>query len=239
LSDIETHVYPFDQIVFPDDAEGFIHVPTSPDENTEAIDTPSAIRYSLADIGVSVSTGPVVDFRLRDYLRDMPVPGTVPLLYPSHFSINRTEWPIAGAKKPNAIERNDNTEKWLFPNGHYCVVRRFSSKEEKRRIMASAVDPAVFGGAQALGFENHLNVFHENRRGLSEPLANGLAMFLNTTVVDKAFRRFNGHTQVNATDLKTMKYPSRTALIELGKWAVKSGDLTQQMIDERLDALTA
>ena len=239
LSDIETHVYPFDQIVFPDDAEGFIHVPTSPDENTEAIDTPSAIRYSLADIGVSVSTGPVVDFRLRDYLRDMPVPGTVPLLYPSHFSINRTEWPIAGAKKPNAIERNDNTEKWLFPNGHYCVVRRFSSKEEKRRIMASAVDPAVFGGAQALGFENHLNVFHENRRGLSEPLANGLAMFLNTTVVDKAFRRFNGHTQVNATDLKTMKYPSRTALIELGKWAVKSGDFTQQMIDERLDALTA
>jgi len=28
-------------------------------------------------------------------------------------------------------------------------------------------------------------------------------------------------------------------LIELGKWAVMSGDLTQQMIDERLDTLTA
>jgi tRNA1(Val) A37 N6-methylase TrmN6 len=239
LSDFETHVYPFNRIVFPDDAEGFIHVPTSPDENTTTIDTPSAIRYSLADIGVNVSTGPVVDFRLRGYLSDMPAPGTVPLLYPSHFSINRTEWPIAGAKKPNAIQRNDDTEKWLFPNGHYCVVRRFSSKEEKRRIMASAVDPAAFGGAQALGFENHLNVFHENKRGLSESLANGLAVFLNTTVVDKAFRRFNGHTQVNATDLKTMKYPSRTALIELGKWAVKSGELTQQMIDERLGRLTA
>ena len=239
LSDFETHVYPFNRIVFPDDAEGFIHVPTSPDENTTAIDTPSAIRYSLADIGVNVSTGPVVDFRLKGYLSDMPAPGTVPLLYPSHFSINRTEWPIAGAKKPNAIQRNDDTEKWLFPNGHYCVVRRFSSKEEKRRIMASAVDPAAFGGAQALGFENHLNVFHENKRGLSESLANGLAVFLNTTVVDKAFRRFNGHTQVNATDLKTMKYPSRTALIELGKWAVKSGELTQQMIDERLGRLTA
>ena len=239
FSDVQTHVYPFDHIVFPDDPEGFIHVPTSPDENIEATCTPSAIRYSLAEIGVNVSTGPVVDFRLRGYLRDMPVPGTVPLLYPSNFSINRTEWPIAGAKKPNAIERNDDTEKWLFPNGHYCVVRRFSSKEEKRRIVASAVDPAVFGGAMALGFENHLNVFHENRRSLSESLANGLAVFLNTTVVDKAFRRFNGHTQVNATDLKTMKYPSRTALVELGKWAVKSGELTQQMIDERLCELTA
>ncbi len=239
LSDFETHVYPFDQIVSPDDAEGFIHVPTSPYENLDSVETPSAIRYSLTDIGVNVSTGPIVDFRLRDYLRDMPVQGTVPLLYPSHFSINRTEWPIAGAKKPNAIQRNEDTEKWLFPNGHYCVVRRFSSKEEKRRIMASAVDPAAFGEAQALGFENHLNVFHENRRGLPESLAHGLAVFLNTTVVDRAFRRFNGHTQVNATDLKTMKYPSRPALIELGKWAVKSGELTQQMIDERLDSLTA
>ena len=237
LSDLASHVFLFDQIVFPGDTEGFIHVPTSPDESLKDADT--ALRYSLADIGVNVSTGPVVDFRLRDYLREMPAPGTVPLLYPGHFGINRTEWPIAGAKKPNAIERNDDTEKWLFPNGHYCVVRRFSSKEEKRRIVASAVDPSVFGGAQALGFENHLNVFHENRRGLSEPLANGLAVFLNTTAVDKAFRRFNGHTQVNATDLKMMKYPSRSALIELGKWAVRSGELTQQMIDERLDALKA
>ena len=161
------------------------------------------------------------------------------MLYPGHFGINRTEWPIVGAKKPNAIERNGETEKWLFPNGHYCVVRRFSSKEEKRRIVASTVDPAVFGGVQALGFENHLNVFHENRRGLSEPLANGLAVFLNTTAVDKAFRRFNGHTQVNATDLKMMKYPSRAALIELGHWAATHNELTQQMIDERLARLTA
>lgn len=238
FSDFETHVYPFDQIVFPDDVEGFIHVPTMPDEHSAAIETPAAIRFSLADIGVSVSTGPVVDFRLKHHLRYMPTPETVPLLYPSHFSINRTDWPIEGAKKPNAIERNDETEKWLFPNGHYCVVRGFSSKKEKRRIIASAVDPSVFGDAQALGFENHLNVFHENRRGLPEPLANGLAVFLNGTVVDRAFRRFNGHTQVNATDLKTMKYPSRANLIELGLWAATCGEITQQMIDESLGRLT-
>ncbi|MDR3764380.1 MAG: Eco57I restriction-modification methylase domain-containing protein [Acidobacteriota bacterium] len=239
LSDLESHEYPFNQIVLPDDTEGFIHVPSARDEDVAAFETPASLHHSLADIGVNVSTGPVVDFRLKDYLRQMPGTGTVPLLYPGHFGINRTEWPIAGGKKPNAIERNNNTEKWLFPTGHYCVVRRFSSKEEKRRIVASTVDPDVFGTAQALGFENHLNVFHENRRGLSKELANGLAVFLNTTVVDKAFRRFNGHTQVNATDLKTMKYPSRSALIELGKWALKSGKLTQQMIDERLGALLA
>ena len=37
--------------------------------------------------------------------------------------------------------------------------------------------------------------------------------------VDEQFRRFSGHTQVNATDLRLMKYPSRDILTRLGIWA--------------------
>jgi len=88
-----------------------------------------------------------------------------------------------------------------------------------------------------LGFENHLNVFHEGKRGLPEDLAHGLAAFLNTTAVDENFRRFNGHTQVNATDLRLMKYPSRKALIGLGKWARSQGELTQAVLDNQLNKL--
>jgi hypothetical protein len=236
FADLVTHEYPFDRIVLPDDHERFIHVPTSPKKN--AIELSEAIHYTLADLGIKVSTGPVVDFRLKQHLRDMPGERSVPLLYPAHFSTSGTTWPIAGLKKPNAIECNADTEKWLYASGYYCVVRRFSSKEEKRRIVASVVKPGTFGDAPLLGFENHLNVFHDNRRGLSEALTFGLATFLNTTAVDEAFRRFNGHTQVNATDLKMMKYPSRATLIELGEWAMQNGQLTQQQIDAKLGALT-
>lgn len=235
FTDTTTHEHPFDRIVFPDDRERFIHVPTSPEKN--AIEQSPAIRYTLADLGIKVSTGPVVDFRLREHLRDMPGDGTVPLLYPGHLNSNGTIWPIEGMKKPNAIERNADTEKWLYPNGFYCVVRRFSSKEEKRRIVASVVEPGVFGDVSALGFENHLNLFHENKRGLPEALARGLAVFLNTTAVDEHFRRFNGHTQVNATDLKRMKYPNRDVLIKLGQWAIQQGTLTQDQIDAKLGTL--
>lgn len=237
FSDLTTHEHPFDRIVFPDDPERFIHVPTTTKKST--IELSSAVRYSLADIGVKVSTGPVVDFRLKAHLRDMPKPGTVPLIYPGHLSMNGTVWPVPGLKKPNAIMRNDETEKWLYPNGFYCVVRRFSSKEEKRRVVASIVDPATFGEHSVLGFENHLNLFHENKHGLHEALARGLAVFLNTTAVDEHFRRFNGHTQVNATDLKLMKYPSRDTLIQLGEWAMQQGAPTQDQIDAKLGTLTA
>lgn len=235
--DLVTNEHPFNRIVFPDDSERFIHVPTTTKKN--AIELSPAVRSSLADLGIQVSTGPVVDFRLKEQLRDMPEEGTVPLIYPVHLSITGTVWPVQGLKKPNAILRNAETEKWLYPNGFYCVVRRFSSKEERRRVVASVVDPEAFGDHTLLGFENHMNLFHENKRGLPELLARGLAVFLNTTAVDESFRRFNGHTQVNATDLRLMKYPSRGALTELGKWAKQQSEITQKMIDEQLQKLIA
>ncbi|HVW64045.1 MAG TPA: Eco57I restriction-modification methylase domain-containing protein [Nitrosospira sp.] len=237
FSDLTTHEHPFDRIVFPDDSERFIHVPTTTEKT--AIELSTTVRYSLADIGVKISTGPVVDFRLKTHLRDMPEPGTVPLIYPGHLSMTGIVWPMPGLKKPNAIMRNGETEKWLYPNGFYCIVRRFSSKEEKRRVMASVVNPAAFGGHSVLGFENHMNLFHENKHGLPEALARGLAMFLNTTAVDEHFRRFNSHTQVNATDLKLIKYPSRDTLMQLGEWAIQQGTLTQEQIDAKLGILTA
>lgn len=235
FSDLEINVYPFDRIVFPGDPESFIHVPTSPELNH--CETSPAICCSLADIGLEVSTGPVVDFRLRPYIRQMPERGTVPLLYPGHFSGQSIDWPKPDSKKPNAILRNAATEKWLYPNGCYVVVRRFSSKEEKRRVMASVLCPDAFKNSPMLGFENHLNVFHSGKKGIPEDLAHGLAVFLNSTALDEQFRRFSGHTQVNATDLRLLKYPSRATLTRLGSWAKSQAVLTQQKIDRKIESL--
>ncbi len=233
FSDLATRTHEFASIVFADDPERFIHVPTS--AALSPFETSSAIRLTLEDLKIKVSTGPVVDFRMSKHLREMPEPGSVPLLYPVHFSGSHTKWPQPDIRKPNAIVLNSETERWLYPNGFYCVVRRFSSKEERRRIVASVIDPACFPEAVMLGIENHLNVFHDGRKGLPEALARGLAAFLNTTPVDEHFRRFSGHTQVNATDLKLMKYPSRSALNVLGKWASQHPQPTQVELDQQLE----
>jgi hypothetical protein len=235
FSDLVTHEYSFDRIVFPDDPEIFIHVPTSPERNE--IEFCRGVSSSLADIGIGVSTGPVVDFRLLKHIQQQPVEGGVPLLYPGHFAGGLMHWPKVGIKRGNIIMRNGETEKWLFPNGFYTVVRRFSSKEEPRRIIASVVRPDTFPEFTMLGFENHLNVFHQNKNGLPEAIAYGLAAFLNTTAVDDNFRRFNGHTQVNATDLRSIKYPDRKTLAALGQWAQSNDPLSQGMMDEQLRRL--
>jgi adenine-specific DNA-methyltransferase len=40
---------------------------------------------------------------------------------------------------------------------------------------------------------------------------------LNSAIVDVCFRQFNGHTQVNASDLRNMRFPARGELEELGR----------------------
>ncbi len=233
FADHEEKDHAFARIVFPDDADQFIHIPTGDDEQ---ILERASFGHSLSDLGLTVSTGPVVDFRLREDLRADPEAGTVPLLYPGHFNGTGLQWPKSGFKKPNAIRDCVATRKWLYPNGFYAVVRRFSSKEERRRIVANVIDPARLPAAM-IGIENHLNVFHTKRQPISGDLAHGLAAYLNATAVDTYFRRFNGHTQVNATDLRAMRYPSRDALIALGQWAKGRASVSQDEIDERVNCL--
>ena len=221
----------YTSVVRPNDPDKFVHI-TANELEQAIVDRMAHFTSTLADIGVEVSTGPVVDFRLKEDLRQEPVVGAVPLLYAGHFRDGKLEWPKA-MKKPNAINVSAESRKWLWENkGHFVLTKRFSSKEEKRRIVASVYSAGLPG--DLVGFENHLNVFHVKQVGLSKEVAAGLCVFLNSSQVDKYFRQFNGHTQVNATDLRSLRYPNRDGLIRIGKQAA-DGPLSQQDIDSIIE----
>ena len=222
----------FAEVVKPEDAERFIHIPAV--EKTAPPESASQLCHTLTDLGLEVSTGPIVDFRMKTHLQATPAADSVPLLYPCHFTGNLLAWPLEKSKKPNAIAVHDETRRWLYPNGCYTVVRRFSSKEEKRRVMATVVKPDDFPGYSWIGFENHLNVFHSGKHGIPEELAHGLCAYLNSAMVDQNIRTFSGHTQVNATDLRSLKYPSRQDLMRLGRWLKQAKNITPEQVDERI-----
>ena len=62
-----------------------------------------------------------------------------------------------------------------------------------------------------------MNVIHRGKEGLAKALALGLAAYLNSKQVDQYFRIFNGHTQVNATDLRGLPFPPKEELEKLGQ----------------------
>lgn len=235
FTDYNEDYYPFEKVVQEGDTENFFHIPTTQEESI--VDLFPSVRYSLKDLGISVSTGPVVGFRTKENLRMMPESGTVPLLYPTHIEPDGVRWVKVDSKKPNAIVRNEETEKMLYPNGFYTIIRRRSSKEELKRMISGVVIPNMFD-SPVLGFENGLNVLHKEKNSLQKELAFGLNIYLSSTLVDKYFRLFNGHTQVNATDLRAMFFPSNEVLLLLGSWYLSSKDaISQKDIDKKLEAI--
>jgi len=204
----------FERILHHGDEEKFIRIPNKAGQ--AANDSLSLNKCTLAELGIAVSTGPVVDFRLKTHLRSSASADDAPMLYPGHFVGGLLSWPRSDFKKANGIAINEDTKRWLFPPGHYVAVKRFTAKEEKKRVVAMLVDPALLPKLP-YGFENHLNIYHENRGPLPEDLAKGLVVFLNSQAVEDWFREFNGHTQVNATDLRSLSYPTRDKLISLGQ----------------------
>jgi len=206
--------FPFEKIVSPDDDHRFIHLPIG-QSDVETRLRLEKFSLSLPELRLAVSTGRVVEFRAKEFLRKTPHRGAVPLIYPRNFEAGFVRWPAVPGKKPSAILRNQSTEDLLIPSQTYVLVKRFSSKEERRRVVAAVYDGARIN-ADKVGFENHLNYFHRNGQGLSKNLAVGLAAFLNSTDIDGYFRQFNGHTQVNAADLRSLRYPPENELEQLG-----------------------
>lgn len=201
-------------IVRPGDPDLFIHLP--PDGwNVRLSRAMEDLPCTLGDLGLSVSTGPVVSFRLRKWFARPGDPQpVVPFLHPTNFRDLTVRWPVDG-KKAQALAAVDETERTLVPAGWYVLTRRFSSKEEARRVVASVIDPS-FAEADRYAIENHLNYFHGAGGPLDRDRALGLATYLNSRCVDRYFRQFSGHTQVNATDLRRLRYPSEASLSRLG-----------------------
>jgi len=227
-----THDIPYSRLVRPGDHEMVLHLieDTAGDDIAARMD---ALPCTLDTLGLDVSTGPVVDFRATAYLRVAAGDGTVPLLWPEHCRHGRVTWPRTDSDKPQAIIPADGIQRQLVPTGTYVLIKRFSAKEERRRVVAVVLDGRALSDS-TLGLENHLNYIHAGGAGLDSAFARGVALYLNSTLVDRQFRQFSGHTQVNATDVRRLRYPSLRVLETIGCMV---GDVmpAQDVIDTIVD----
>lgn len=198
--DASSRTVPYCEVVTSD----FIHVPATQADADAVTWMDTHASDTLADLGLRVSTGKVVDFRSRDLLTHERHEHSAPMVYPANFSGTTIVHPQDDAKKPQWFTADPVTaSRMLVPAGAYVIVKRFSAKEEKRRVVA-----AVWSGADAPAFDNKTNYLHDSGHGLEKSVATGLARWLNSSRVDQYFRVFSGHTQVNAGDLRQMRFPT-------------------------------
>lgn len=178
---------------------------------------------TLPDIGVRMKTGLTVDFRNREILRDDAEDGAIPLFYSQHIKQGEVQFPI---QKEHEYVVTD--QKGLMQdNRNYLFVKRFTAKEERRRLQCGVYLSKKYPQYKKISTQNKINFVDGLVTEMSECLVYGLYVIFNSTLYDEYYRILNGSTQVNSTEINAMPVPDLESIQEMGRILMKSKDMSE------------
>ncbi len=186
-------------------------------------------KNTLPSIGLKMKTGLTVDFRNREALRDIKEDQAVPLFYSQHIQEGKVIFPIG--KENEYIVTNQTG--LLQPNANYLFVKRFTAKEEHRRLQCGIYLARKYPDYSKISTQNKIN-FIGGLKELSECIVYGLYVLFNSTLYDCYYRILNGSTQVNSTEINSMPVPPLESIERMGKELIKSRDMTEAGCDQIL-----
>jgi adenine-specific DNA-methyltransferase len=229
---IKTH--PQCQILNLNSKEKILHIPVN-DQEEEIISLFRSWNGSLNKYNIQISTGPVVAFRAKEFIREIYENDTVflaPLIWLHNVNKMRIDWPLHKPNKGQYIQMCPASMSLLLANKNYILLRRFSTKDDKSRLIASPYF-AKIEDSQFVGIENKVNYIYRPKGELERNEVIGLATLLNSKLFDSYFRIFNGNVNVSATELREIPLPPLELIKQIGDQLIfNSSDFCQEIIDD-------
>ncbi|MBN2636430.1 MAG: Eco57I restriction-modification methylase domain-containing protein [Prolixibacteraceae bacterium] len=209
-----------------------LFIPSNENE-TNTIEIFKKWKNTLNDYNIQISTGPVVAFRCTEFLKSEGIlnASLSPLIWLHNIKEMEFVYPLQKGKKPGFIVHSDESRKVLLKNKNYILLRRFSSKDDKSRLVCCPFFSSNFE-TEMIGFENHLNYIHRPNGDLSENELWGISTLYNSSLFDTYFRTFNGNTQVGATELKQINMPPLDDIILIGSKIKEFNNPGKELIDK-------
>jgi len=225
---VDRHVLPYTRVVEGTSGDHVVRVATG-GIGQRIVELVDGLPCRFRDLPFRVSTGRVVTFRSAAFLRGDRSDETAPLLWMHNVRPFVTRFPPRNGK-PTHIIVNAESERLLVPAQRYVLLKRFTAKEEKRRLVAGIVGPTD-SYSPVLGLENHLNYVYGTAGELSNDEAFGLAALFNSALMDCYFRAVSGSTQVNATEIRAMPVPRIETIREIGRAINRGRDTTPSAVE--------
>ncbi|MTT31471.1 N-6 DNA methylase [Terrilactibacillus sp. BCM23-1] len=229
------HEVPYGTVVDMSSENLFMLIPSSVEE-VELLTIVNSWDYNLIELGYKLKTGPVVDFRALDLIKEESEENTVPLLWANHFENNRITFPVSVSKNPQYIVDTEDSKSVLLPSRNYLLVKRFTSKEERRRVQCSLYFADEFIN-EKVGVENHLNYITKLKGEITKEEMYGLFVLFNSSYIDIYYRILNGSTQVNATEFNAIPLPSLDDIIRMGKRLLETNSITTETCDTIIEEM--
>lgn len=219
---------PYDVVVSGEDK--YVYLVTNTDE-IEVLERLNKLGHTLPDIGLKMKTGLTVDFRNRDILRDESEEGAIPLFYSQHIQDGIVKFPINKEHEYLVTEQKGLQQR----NKNYLFVKRFTAKEEKRRLQCGVYLSKKYPQYEVISTQNKINFIDGVATELSECVVYGLYVLFNSTIYDSYYRILNGSTQVNSTEINAMPVPALDIIQEIGRTVIKTKDLSETNCDRILE----
>ena len=112
-------------------------------------------------------------------------------------------------------------------NRNYLFVKRFTAKEERRRLQCGVYLSKKYPQYKKISTQNKINFVDGLITEMSECLVYGLYVIFNSTLYDEYYRILNGSTQVNSTEINAMPVPDLESIQEMGRTLMKSKDMSE------------
>lgn len=208
-------------VIYRSNGHIFFRIPSN-EEELKTIRELDRLPHNFYKLGIKISTGKVVAFRNKDYLQKSITKDSVPLLWMHNIKNGRIEWPVSKKDKAIAISNNKDTKWLLLQASNYLVLKRFTTKEQKRRFETACIFKEDFEKYGCFALDNMVNYIYRPNYQLSENQIKGIAKYLVLPIVDSYFRILNGHTQVNANEVYALPFPSLDQLEMFGKSMAES-----------------
>lgn len=179
---------------------------------------------TLPDIGLKMKTGLTVDFRNWNILRNEEEEGAIPLFYAQHIKQGEVHFPIQKEHEYVVTEQKG----LIQDNRNYLFVKRFTAKEEPRRLQCGVYLARQFPQYSKISTQNKINFIDGLISEMSECLVYGLYVLFNSSIYDSYYRILNGSTQVNSTEINAIPVPDLDTIQEMGRKIMKSKDLSEE-----------
>ena len=121
----------------------------------------------------------------------------------------------------------------LQQNTNYLFVKRFTAKEEHRRLQCGIYLAKKNPAYTRISTQNKIN-FICGLQELSECIVYGLYVLFNSTLYDCYYRILNGSTQVNSTEINSMPVPPMSIIETMGKELIRVKDMSVKSCDNIL-----
>ena len=213
--------------------EKIIHLPTNTKEE-DIIDLFKNWNGNLNQYNIQISTGPIVAFRMEDFIKETIEDETVSLYWLHNVTKMEVNYPLQKSNKGQYIQFCKQTKSYLIPNRNYIFLRRFSSKDDKSRLVAAPYF-SLPGTPRYIGIENKLNYIYRPKGHLSRTEVMGITALLNSNLFDTYFRTFNGNVNVSATELRAMPLPPLETIKEIGKKLILRNNFSMENVSKVID----